>query len=63
MVTYIGPGQKGGVGDVKLEAIGLEGRAAGRGLVLASLAKIRVVPVMNNQIMVQLNLQNSIRRQ
>ena len=49
MVTYIGPGQKGGVGDVKLEAVGLEGRAAGRGLVLASLAQIRVVPACDDQ--------------
>ena len=40
----LGPGQKGGVGDVELEAVGLEGRAAGRGLVLARLAQIRVVP-------------------
>ena len=44
MITYVGPGQKGSVGDVKLEVILLEGRTASRGLVLARLAQVSVVP-------------------
>ena len=45
MVTmYLGPGQEGGVGDVELVPLFLEGRAARRRLVLADLAQISVVP-------------------
>ena len=44
LITYLGPGQEGGVGDVELEPLVLEGRAARRRLVLAHLAQIGVVP-------------------
>ena len=40
----LGPGQEGGVGDVELVPLLLEGRAARRRLVLAHLAQISVVP-------------------
>ena len=44
IIMYLGPGQEGGVGDVELVPLFLEGRAARRRLVLAHLAQISVVP-------------------
>ena len=57
VTTYLGPGQEGGVGDVELVPLFLEGRAARRRLVLAHLAQISVVP--NEGESVHLKIQNS----